>query len=311
MQAIDQYGAWQKAKGLKRSSYMTTRFRLVKFLRRHETRSLASITGEMASTLYASFVALVPVDSHRNMLNETKTFMNWCVSKGWIKRNPFERVEGVGKRKKGKPQLRIDESIRYLNTAFALASKGDIAGIVGAGALYFGTRITEMVSRPVRDLDNNGWIFWVPDSKTENGKRFLDVPEDLRPHLLRLTAGRPGDAPLFPGPRRGKAITRHTAYGMVKRICRLAGVPEVSPHGLRGTHASISRERGTTPRAIAAALGQGSYEAVTKRHYVEPGVDERAQQKAVFSLLQQATLQQATGGDPVGKRRYDSVFPKL
>jgi integrase len=193
-------------------------------------------------------------------------------------------VKGIGKRKKGKPQLHADEAARFLDKAHELADQGQMAGFVAAGAFYFGTRITELVSRPVRDLDLDGWWLWISDSKTESGRRKLDVPAEFRPYLLKLAEGKGAHESLFIGERKGKTVTRYTAYDMVKRVCRLAGVPVVTPHGLRGTHASIAREAGATPNIVAAAIGHRSY-AVTQRHYLAAGSEERAQQQTVMKVI--------------------------
>lgn len=287
-EALDNYEAWMRQKGNKPRSIETTRGRVARLLGDTIDWALPRITAPKAVALYEALQPKVSVDYHRNALNETRTFINWCIEKPrqWITRNPFGGVRGVGKRRKGKPQLRVDESRRFIETAKREAERGDIAGVVGLAALYFGTRITELVSRPVRDLDDDGWLYWIPDSKTESGRRFLEVPADLRPLLLRLAAGKSPDEPLFRGKRSKAALTRNSAFGMVKRMCRLAGVPEVSPHGLRGTHTSIARERGATPNVIAAAVGHASYEAVTAKNYVAPGTDERARAKVALGVLQ-------------------------
>jgi integrase len=64
-------------------------------------------------------------------------------------------------------------------------------------ALLPGMRVTEIVSRVVRDLDDDGRLLWIPDSKTEAGKRTQRIPEMLRAHLLRFTADRKPEALLF------------------------------------------------------------------------------------------------------------------
>lgn len=287
-QALEQYEVWMRQKGNKPKSIQTTCGRIKRLFGDDVDRPLPRFTEVRCAKLYVDLQAVVSVDYHRNALNEARTFINWCLSKPrrWLKRNPFSVVKGEGKRKKGKPQLRIDESRKFIETTKREADRGDIAGVVGLAALYFGTRITELVSRQVRDLDDDGWLYWIPDSKTESGKRFLEVPADLRPHLQQLAADKKPDAPLFVGPRGGRSMTRHGAYGMVKRMCRLAGVPEVSPHGLRGTHTSIARERGATPNIIAAAVGHSSYDGVTAKNYVAPGTDDRVRQRTVMGVLQ-------------------------
>ena len=50
-------------------------------------------------------------DSHRNLLAEAKTFLGWCTTEQrWLKANPLIEVVGRGRRRHGKPQLRIDEA---------------------------------------------------------------------------------------------------------------------------------------------------------------------------------------------------------
>lgn len=59
----------------------------------------------------------------------------------------------------------------------------------------------------------------------------------------------------------------------VQRLCRLAGVPVVSAHGLRGTHATLATSAGATSHVVAAALGHTS-PSITQRAYIEAGATE-------------------------------------
>ena len=64
------------------------------------------------------------VDSHRNILAEAKSFLRWCVGKRWIHRNPLDEVTGMGRRRHGKAQLRIDEARRWQAKAIEFADEG-------------------------------------------------------------------------------------------------------------------------------------------------------------------------------------------
>ena len=55
-------------------------------------------------------------------------------------------------------------------------------------------------------------------------------------------------------------------WGWGRRICVMAGVPNVCPHSLRGLHATLALEGGATSDSVAKALGHGSFE-LTARHY--------------------------------------------
>ena len=73
------------------------------------------------------------VDSHRTILAAAKTFLRWCCAKPrrWVSRSPVEEVQGFGKRKHGKPQLRIDEARKWVAKATEMAGRGE-SGAVAA-----------------------------------------------------------------------------------------------------------------------------------------------------------------------------------
>jgi integrase len=81
--------------------------------------------------------------------------------------------------------------------AIEQADAGEAGAVAAMMALLLGMRATEIVSRVVRDLDDDGRLLWIPDSKTDAGKRTLHVPELLRPYLARLAANQKAEARLF------------------------------------------------------------------------------------------------------------------
>lgn len=277
--AIDRYEAWQKARGLKFNSYDTTRRRLITFLSSVSSLLVGSVTEPRAKGIYDDWVTRAPVDTHRNMLMETRTFMRWLVDRGWIKRSPFAAVKGVGKKKKGKLQLRYDEARKWYATAYVLA-EGEPGAIAAMATLVFGLRASEIAQLAVRDLDNGGQLLWVADSKTEAGRRTLEVPADLHPLLQRMASGKAATDPLF-GPGR----TRYWVYYWVQRVCDLARVQKVCAHAMRGLHGSTAVDAGATPHLVSAALGHASV-GVTERHYLAPGTTGRATQRAAMKVLE-------------------------
>jgi len=221
----------------------------------------------------------ISVDYHRNALSETKTFLRWCVKKGWLPSNPLEDVEGVGRRSHGKEQLRIDEARKWLVKAVELAEAGEDGAVAAMMTLLLGIRCSEVVSRVVRDLDDDGRLLWIPDSKTAKGRRTLVVPDELRPYLQELAEGKkPQDLLLG-------YHDRAWPRAWVQRICEEAGVPVVTAHGNRGLHGTLSIEAGVTPRAVADALGHESFQQTTARSYVQPEAMGQAKQKRALTVL--------------------------
>jgi len=56
--------------------------------------------------------------------------------------------------------------------------------------MLMGLRAKEIVERVVRDVDDDGRLLWIPESKTEAGRRAQEVPAVLKPYLLRLVEGK-------------------------------------------------------------------------------------------------------------------------
>lgn len=230
------------------------------------------------------------VDTHRNYLAEARTFFGWCVERRWARENPLAGVKGVGRRRHGKPQLRIDEARRWMKRASELAA--DEPGAVAAMlTLLLGLRAGEVVSRLVRDVDDEGRLFWVPDSKTEAGRRKVEVPElgGLREHLRELARGRPGEERLFKGrggPGRGRAPHRDRKWvtTWVAQIAEDAGVPRVTAHGMRGLHSTLAIDAGMSGHLVAASLGHESF-TTTTTSYAAPASTEAAARRRTLKVL--------------------------
>ena len=218
------------------------------------------------------------VDSHRNILAEARTFLKWCTGKGLLRATPLEGVQGTGKRRHGKPQLRIDEARKWQAKAVLLAEEGEDGAVAALVTLVMGLRAREVVSRIVRDLDDEGRLLWIPDSKTEAGKRTLQVPEFLRTYLLALAKGQRSEDLLF------GYHDRNWPRKWVAKICEAAKVPTVSAHGMRGLHGTLAVETGMSAHAVAAALGHESV-TTTLQSYAKAGAGAGARQKRVLEVL--------------------------
>jgi len=278
-EALDAYEVFLRdVKQNKPTSIRTTMIRLRTFFP-DESIPLADVTPRRAAAMYLNLTRAQSVDSHRNILAEACTFLKWCVqSKKWLATHPLVDIQAVGKRKHGKPQLRIDEARRWLAVASQLAEDGDAGAIAAMTTLLLGLRSSEVTEREVRDLDDGGRQLWIPDSKTAAGRRRLEVPEVLQPHLRGLAEAKLPNAPLF------GHHWRDWPRKQVKRICALAKVPVVCAHSMRGLHSTLAIEAGTTAHVVASSLGHES-PTVTFRSYVAPGTAQRASTKRILTVL--------------------------
>ena len=252
-------------------------------------RPLAWVTAKRSAALYDAARIGAAVDTHRNALAVGRSFGRFVVARGWLSAAPFAAVKPVGRRRRGKPQLHLDETRKLLDTCVAERSRESLAV---ASAFMLGLGASEVVERRVRDLDDSGRVLCVTRGKNDYRRRVLEVPDDLRALLLELAARRPASAYLF-GAGDLDRPSRYWIYYHCKRLCAAAKVPEVSPHGLRGTHSTIAVGAVATSHSVAAALaaaggslGHAPGSPITATTYVAPGAVEAATQRAAMRVLQ-------------------------
>lgn len=212
-----------------------------------------------------------------------RRFWRWAMEKEYVKSNPWMKVRKVGKANVGKPQLRIDETRKLEAVAMQRAQSGDLPALGILLMLYLGLRQGEVAARVSRDIDDEGRVLWIPSGKTKNARRRLKIPEQLRPLILKRIEGMHPDEPiLYPSSHK----IHHHGYYVVQlaRLCRLAGVPVVCPHSLRGMHATLALEGGATGDAVAKALGHGSFE-MTKTHYASASSVSNSESSRVAAVL--------------------------
>lgn len=268
--AIDAYLATSTAKA---RSKKTIEHRL-RGITGNGDRLLRRLTTTIARDTFAARAAVTSGDTQFHELASARAFAAWCIGRGWLRENPFDNLKPTKPRKRGKPQLRIDEARLLLDACLAEDSK---AATAVALALLCGMRASSVTDRVVRDLDDGARVLWIENDKTDAGDRRLEVPEILRARLAKLAAGRAGGEKLFTNANRD--WLRYHA----RRLCKVAGVQIISPHSLRGTHASLARP--VVPvEHVARVLGHAG-PAITQRNYLAPGLERGLDQRAVLSVL--------------------------
>lgn len=152
-------------------------------------------------------------------------------------------------------------------------------------ALYLDIRCKEIVSRRVRDVDAGGTILKITraTTKTDAGKRDLEIPEVLRPIFKVLSRGKEPTDFLFGDGKTPR--TRDYPSVWCLKICRMARIPAVRAHAMRRAHATIATEKGVTGHVLATAMGHRSFKT-TMHSYVKRGTAERVQREQAFRMIQ-------------------------
>lgn len=161
---------------------------------RNGHRMLTWLTPRRAGELYGQLRARTAVDTHRNGLAAGKSLGRFAAERGWLPVDPFAKVKPVGRRKRGKLQLTIDETRRLTEACYTEGSRESAAV---ATSVLLGCNASEVVERVVRDLDDDGRVLHVTRGKNRYRVRSLEVPDRLRELLVALARGRSGAARLF------------------------------------------------------------------------------------------------------------------
>lgn len=302
-EAIDSYRAYLLEKGDKELTAEKVAGNLRRFFAADLTQLLADLTPERAEALYRAFCEAPTqrgkppaVATQQAHLADACAMLRWaCASKRRYHPgpSPFEEIEPIGRRNRGKPQPRIDEAREWLTTALDVGKEwpGALAAVT---ALVMGLRAGEIVSREARDLDDGGRLLWVTGKTNEECEpRQVEVPEVLQEPLRQLAAKHP-TGPLF-GFTGKKMIThwtrkvwdvmneRRAKAGQAPIPMPAAGPHQLCAHSLRGLHATLAAQSGITAHVVAGALGHGVN--MLRGNYAAPGALESGAGKRVHLRL--------------------------
>lgn len=276
---VTAYVQCKQESGVSERSCETARHRLMSFFEiRGETSGplAAAISAAKITSLGESYRKRMATETQRMTFAECRRFGSWCVERGHMRRNLFAGLKHAGRVNRGKPQLTIDEARRYMAHCLRAAHAGDASAIAALVALLCGLRASEVTERIARDVDDGGRVLRITRSKTAAGVRRVLLPTILR-GLVQSLCGAPQDR-LWPD------ATRYWLHYHVQRLCREASVPVVSPHGLRGTHASLCVRLSGSSQGLSDSLGHVD-EATTDAHYTSPAARADAQLAAVAATL--------------------------
>jgi len=301
--ALTQYLGYLTEKGTQEQSRDVTEWAIEQFfpepipLQLLSSKRCQKLYDEMRTRPSPRTKKPLAADTHRNMLSQVKSFLAWCVERGWVRANPCADVKGIGKRRpRGKSlgkagnELRVRDAREWYGMALFKANRGDEGAVAALVALLLGMRASEIVTRRVSDLDEDtapADLLWIPCSKTPAGRRTLEVPDVLRPLLVQCTANKAPERHLFEADFRDGVSVPHWRDWIlhnVHRICDAAKVARVTAHAMRGLLATLTAERGLAGHLIAATLGHED-ERTTRHAYAAPGSFDAGERRRGLTVL--------------------------
>ena len=101
-------------------------------------------------------------------------------------------------------------------------------------------------------------------TKNSSSIRKVQIDWQLIVQFSTLVKNMPGKEPLFV--KNGCKVYNSTANEVLARLCKRAGVPVISVHGLRHTHASLLLFAGVSIASVAKRLGHASMNTTEKTY---------------------------------------------
>lgn len=300
---IGRYLAYQReVKGNRKWSYENCGLRLRQFFRDHLTHSVSRLTPEKAEEIYHLHVDRKHFRTGNRLSDATqqgdckkaRAMFYWAARRDLIPTNPFERVELVGKPKRGKKQLTADEGERFVKVGIEkFVRSSDQLALAAVVCITTGGRASEVLKRIIADVDEGGTVLIVREREADaqagaatvknvSSNRRLFLHPQLQPLVAALAAGRHAEALLFG--RYGYKAEAQSLRKKVHQICKAAKVPKVTTHSLRGWYATSIYRRSLDPSQTAAMLGHSDFR-MTERCYLDPSGTAQARVAHVGRLL--------------------------
>lgn len=197
---------------------------------------------------------------------------------GLIERDPSHRaiIKGTAPRHKKAKFLNLAE-LQQLLAHLELTDEVSIDWLILLVAKT-GLRFGEALGITPEDIDpenrmlniDKAWDYKDPRGKFQPTKnrssvRKVIIDQQLMDQLVTLAEGRKADWPIFV-PWRGRTHNS-TVNNHLERYCKELGIPVISIHGLRHTHASILLYGGVSIPNVAKRLGHSST-ITTQKTYI-------------------------------------------
>ncbi|MCR6711343.1 MAG: tyrosine recombinase XerC [Demequina sp.] len=195
-----------------------------------------------------------------------RAFFSWAADTGRVGSNPALRLASA------KPTVTVptvispDDVVTLLEAAERRSDDSDpihLRDWAVAELLYAtGMRVGELAGLDVRDVNLDQRLVRVLGKGAKERVVPFGVPAK-RAVLEWLSRGRPQlarpatDAALFLG-QRGHRVDQRQVRAAIHNLCRLAGIDDIAPHGLRHTAATHLLTGGSDLRSVQEVLGHAS-----------------------------------------------------
>ena len=198
---------------------------------------------------------LAPSSVSRSV-SAARGFYRFLMLDGHIKRHPAEDLH-TPQRYSYLPRFLSEEEIeRLLATPDTSTDEGIRDRAILELTYATGLRVSELVGLQTSDVDIHSGL--VSCHGKGNKQRRVPIGKSAIHWLRQYLRGRKrlgSETRLQLFLHHGRALTRQTAWSIIKKHAAKAGVPDISPHTLRHSFATHLLQRGADSRSVQALLG--------------------------------------------------------
>jgi len=246
-------------------AYMQDVESFLKFLSEGEqTVSLKDFTKDNVLAFVYALSDLLSPRSQARIISGLRNFFNFLQWEKLIDENPAEWLESPKIPKKIPEVLTIEEIDAMIEHIDLSGFEGERNKAILELMYACGLRVSEVVNLKISDIYfDEGFIRILGKG---NKHRFVPIERHTKKVLeIYLQSVRPmvkpqkGHEKLLFLNRRGKQLTRHMIYHIIKQAAERAGIAKkVSPHTIRHSFATHLLENGADLRSIQILLGHES-----------------------------------------------------
>ncbi len=124
-------------------------------------------------------------------------------------------------------------------------------------------------------------VYGIQDTKTENGRREIILPESGEWLLHAVKRLNPFGEYVFE--KNGKPITDASVRDKLKYICEKLNIPYRSPHKIRKSYATFLIDAGLTAKTIQSQMGHADI-STTMRYYYQDLSDAEEKREKINSV---------------------------
>ena len=189
-------------------------------------------------------------------VSAARSFFRFLMLDGHLKRHPADDLS-TPQRTSYLPRFLTEEEMETLFAAPDTSTDEGVRDRALFEVMYAtGVRVSEVVGLQVVDVDLQAGL--VSCHGKGNKERRVPIGKAaihwIQKYLaVRKRLGSQSKPHLFL--HRGRALTRQTAWMIIKQHAATAGVPEISPHTLRHSFATHLLQHGADSRSVQALLG--------------------------------------------------------